>query len=196
MEIIDKAQRISRKEVSKRLNVSLTKIYDWEKQGKLRTVREDGRTYYDMVEVEALAQTYVKPPTGRKALGKGRKNGHRWFDATRGKISAKVFALFKQGKTCQDAVIEAAISPDYADELWLQYNETPRQRALREQELSMEKEYKSELRRQEHREFLTRLAKIKTRTAPLSDDERRELEEWKAMRAEKMMPKPLPEKKL
>lgn len=188
MEPIDKTQRISRNEAARRLNVSPTQVYKFEQLGKLRFVKEEGRTYYDMVEVEELAITYKKPPTGRRKNPKGTTgNGSRYFDAVRGKISAKVFSLFKQGKSCQDVVIEASVTPEFADELWLQYSETPRQRALREQEQAYEKEYKTELRRREHRDFLTKLAKVKNRAAPLTEEERKELEEWKAMKAEKMM---------
>jgi len=154
---------MSRKNAANYLGVSTGMVQHWEDRGVLIPIREGKRVYLPIDQLERLRAEYR--PNPRKAKRRGPSGPqHR----ERGRIAAKAFKLFRDGKHIPDVVIELEIDPRYAEELWKAYTITPDERAELERQEKEDAAYRAETRARGWQDWRIRMKELDVKKAKVS----------------------------
>lgn len=162
---------LSRRQVSFRLGCSQMQVIRFEQQGKLHPRRERptgySRVWYSLEEVQKLDASWVRRKNKPEAIELQMANTN-----ARGKLAARAFKMFRDGRALADVVIELEIDPILARQFWEEYQLSFEDKRRLQETRAREERDRAEQRRKdradslrqyrEHQEHLAEIAKKAT----------------------------------
>ncbi len=113
-------RELTRRQVCYRLGCSIATVQQFEKDGRLHPRRDDkGKLFFTADEVEKLAKTWTPKRTKQAPVDTLMANSN-----VRGKIAARAFRMFSDGKELPDIVIALDADPIIIRQLYVEWRDT------------------------------------------------------------------------
>lgn len=113
-------REFTRRQVCYRLGCSIATVQEFERTGKLHPRRDDkGKLFFSIQEVEKLAQTWKPRRTKQAPVDTLLANSN-----VRGKIAARAFRMFSDGKDLPDIVDALEADPIIIRQLYVEWKDS------------------------------------------------------------------------